>query len=127
MAEERIRLNKISLREQKQKKAMYERFLPALEARKQQLVLQLAMVRNAIREQQIILERALEEINTWASLYWNMEQVLKYYISIREVRSTWRNVAGLKIREFVEVVYEDPGYSLFVTPYSFDTALNKTR
>lgn len=127
MAEERIRLNKISLREQKQKKAMYERFLPALEVRKQQLLLQLAMVRDNIRKEQVNLEKVLEEIRTWASLYWNMEQMLKYFISIREVRSTWRNVAGLKVREFLEVVYEDPGYSLFVTPYSFDTVLAKSR
>ena len=49
---ERIKLNKISLREQKQKLAMYQRFLPTLEARKQQLLMQLADVREKIKEQQ---------------------------------------------------------------------------
>ena len=63
---ERIRLNKVSLREQKQRVAMYERFLPALEARKQQLVMQLALVRRNIRDQRDLMEKMLEEISSWA-------------------------------------------------------------
>lgn len=124
---ERIRLNKVSLREQKQKMSMYERFLPALEARKQQLIMQLAIIRTNIRTQRELMEIKLEEIRSWASLYWDIEQVLRFYIAIREVRWVSRNIAGLKIREFSEVVFEDPGYSLFRTPYSFDYVVERTR
>jgi len=124
---ERIRLNKVSLREQKQKMAMYERFLPALEARKQQLIMQLAIIRTNIRIQRELMENKLEDIRSWASLYWDIEHVLRFYIAIREVRWVSRNIAGLKIRDFVEVIFEDPGYSLFRTPYSFDEVLIKTR
>ncbi len=124
---ERIRLNKVSLREQKQKMAMYERFLPALEARKQQLVMHLASIRNTIREQREVMEAILKEIESWASLYWDMEQVLRLYIAIREIRFSSRNIAGLRIREFTEVVFHDPRYSLFRTPFAFDTVLQNTR
>jgi len=124
---ERIRLNKVSLREQKQKMAMYERFLPALEARKQQLVMQLAVIRTNILDQREFMEAILEEIRSWASLYWDIERVVRFYIAIREIRCVPRNIAGLKIREFKEVVFDDPGYSLFRTPYSFDTVLKRTR
>ncbi len=124
---ERIRLNKVSLREQKQKMTMYERFLPALEARKQQLIMRLVVIRTNIREHRELLEIMLEEIRSWASLYWDMEQILRFYITIREIRCASRNIAGLKVREFKEVVFHDPGYSLFMTPYSFDTVLKKTR
>lgn len=124
---ERIRLNKVSLRDQKQKVAMYERFLPALEARKQQLVMQLAVVRNKIRDQRESMEKILEEIRSWASLYWDMEQFLRFYIAIREIRFASRNVAGLKIREFKEIIFDEPGYSLFRTAYSFDVVLKRTR
>jgi len=124
---ERIRLNKVSLREQKQKMAMYERFLPALEARKQQLIMQLAMIRTNIRTQRERMEIMLDEIRSWASLYWDIQHVLRFYIAIREIRWVSRNIAGLKIREFTEVIFEDPGYSLFRTPYSFDEVLKRTR
>lgn len=124
---ERIRLNKVSLREQKQKIALYDRFLPALEARKQQLIMQLATTRQNIREQQELMEKMIEEMDSWASLYWDMEKVLRFYISIREIRFTTRNIAGLKVREFLEVIFSEPGYSLFSSAYSFDFVLKKTR
>lgn len=124
---ERIRLNKVSLREQKQKMAMYERFLPALEARKQQLIMQLTVIRTNIRDQRELMETMVEEIRSWASLYWDMERVLRFYIVIREIRCASKNIAGLKIREFKEVLFDDPGYSLFRTPYSFDAVLKRTR
>ncbi len=124
---ERIRLNKVSLREQKQKMAMYERFLPALEARKQQLIMQLALVRKNILDQRARMESVLAEIHTWSSLYWEVDEILRYLLAIQEVRFTVRNVAGLRIRDFVEVVFKDAGYSFFGTPYSFDTVLQKTR
>lgn len=124
---ERIRLNKVSLREQKQKMAMYERFLPALDARKQQLIMQLTIIRANIRDQRELMETMVEEIRSWASLYWDIEGILRFYIAVREIRCASRNIAGLKIREFKEVVFDDPGYSLFRTPYSFDAVLKRTR
>ena len=124
---ERIKLNKVSLREQKQKVAMYERFLPALEARKQQFVMQLAVIRANIRDQRNLMEVMLEEIRSWASIYWDIQRVFRFYIAIREIRCVTRNIAGLKIREFKEVIFDEPGYSLFKTPYSFDAVLKRTR
>ncbi len=38
--EERVRLNKVSLREQKQKMVLYGRFLPVLAAKKQHHLMQ---------------------------------------------------------------------------------------
>jgi V/A-type H+/Na+-transporting ATPase subunit D len=124
---EQIRFNKVFLREQKQKMAMYQRFLPALEARKQQLIMELSAIRERIRGQQEIQAEILAEIGDWTALYWDMDQMLRFYITVREVRSVARNVAGLRIREFKEAVFDNPGYSLFSTPYSFDIVLNVTR
>lgn len=123
----RIRLNKVSLREQKQKMAMYERFLPALEARKQQLIMQLAMIRANILKERELMEAMLEEMSSWASIYWDVERVLRFYVVIREIRCASRNIAGLKMREFKEIIFDEPGYSLFATPYSFDVVLERTR
>ena len=83
---ERIKLNKISLRTQKQKLAMYQRFLPALEARKQQLMMQLAAVRSQIVEQEARLQKILDEIRAWGALYGVIGLLLKYFIEINEIR-----------------------------------------
>jgi vacuolar-type H+-ATPase subunit D/Vma8 len=65
---ERIKLNKVSLREQKQKLALYQRFLPALEARKQQFLMQMAAVRTEMRQVEEALEARMADMALWAPL-----------------------------------------------------------
>jgi V/A-type H+-transporting ATPase subunit D len=124
---ERIKLNKVSLREQKQKLSLYQRFLPALEARKQQFLMQLALVRKDIRRQEEALEALLQGMAPWSSLLRDLEPLLRYFIEIEDVRFSMRNVAGLKIPRFERVVFADPSYSVFATAYSFETALARVR
>jgi V/A-type H+-transporting ATPase subunit D len=124
---ERIKLNKISLREQKQKLAMYQRFLPTLEARKQQLLMQLAGVREKIKEQQYDIDNLLKEISSWSQLYWSVEKDITFFVRVKEVKFTVKNVAGLKVPYFDKVVFEDAPYSIFATPYSLDEVVEKTR
>lgn len=124
---ERIKLNKVSLRTQKQKLAMYQRFLPALEARKQQFLMQLAVVRKQIAEQEARLNDIMQEITTWSALYGDMGPLLKYFIQIEEIKSSVRNVAGLKVPQFHGVAFSDPPYSYFATPLSFEEVLRQSR
>jgi V/A-type H+-transporting ATPase subunit D len=124
---ERIKLNKVSLRAQKQKLAMYRRFLPALEARKQQFLMQLALVRRQIAEQEAGMQTLMREIAVWSALLRDMGPLLRHFIEIREVKSSIRNVAGLKVPQFHGTVFADPPYSLFATPFSFEEVVRKTR
>jgi V/A-type H+-transporting ATPase subunit D len=124
---ERIKLNKVSLRDQKQKLALYQRFLPALEARKQQFLMQLAIIRREIRQQDRAQASMLEEIVNWSPLLRDMEGLLRYHMTVREVRLSRRNVAGIRIPVFEEVVFADPSYSVFATPYSFETVVVRLR
>ncbi len=124
---ERVKLNKISLREQKQKLGMYQRFLPALEARKQQFLLELAAVRQAIREEEARLRELRERISAWSSLYWDLQDAIAGSIRIREITLGVKNVAGLKVPQYGGVVFEDPPYSLFATPYVFEEVVAFTR
>jgi V/A-type H+-transporting ATPase subunit D len=124
---ERIKLNKVSLRTQKQKLAMYQRFLPALEARKQQFLMQLAIVRKQIVEQEARLKDIMQEIATWSALYGDLGPLLRYFIQIEEIKSSVRNVAGLKVPQFHGVEFSDPPYSYFATPLSFEEVLRQSR
>jgi V/A-type H+-transporting ATPase subunit D len=124
---ERIKLNKVSLRDQKQKLTLYQRFLPALEARKQQFLMQLAVIRRETRQQECALAALLTEMAPWSALIRDMEGLLRYHLTIREVSLSRRNVAGIRIPVFEEVVFADPSYSVFATPYSFETVLSRLR
>jgi V/A-type H+-transporting ATPase subunit D len=124
---ERIKLNKVSLRTQKQKLAMYRRFLPALEARKQQFLMHLAIVRKEIAVQEARMQEVLQEIKTWSALYGDMGPLLRYFIEIREIKTSIRNVAGLKVPQFHGVDFSDPPYSFFATPFSFEEVMLRSR
>ena len=124
---QRIKLNKVSLREQKQKMALYQRFLPALEARKQQFLMQLGVIRKDIEVEEEALFALMEDLSVWSALIRDMEVSLLPLLTIRQVRVSVRNVAGLKIPLFEEAVFENPPYSLFATPYSFEMVLARLR
>jgi V/A-type H+-transporting ATPase subunit D len=124
---ERIKLNKVSFRQQKQKLAMYRRFLPALEARKQQFLMELAIVRKQIAQDQARLRAVKDRISAWSALYGDMGTLMNPFIEIKAVRSHIRNVAGLKIPQFESVAFHDPAYSFFATPASFDEVMRQSR
>jgi len=124
---ERIKLNKISLREQKQKLAMYSRFLPALEARKQQFLMQLALTRKEIQQKEARLQEIIQEISVWSGLLEDMGSMVKSYLEIKEVKSSVRNVADLKVPYFQGVTFNNPPYGFFSTPYSFEAVVTALR
>ena len=123
----RIKLNKVSRREQKQKLVLYQRFLPALEARKQQFLMQLAVVRKDIRKEEDALAQLMADMALWAPLIRDMEGLLKSFLTIRQIRVALHNAAGLKIPLFQEVVFEDHPYSVFATSYSFEIVFERLR
>jgi V/A-type H+-transporting ATPase subunit D len=123
----RIKLNKVSLREQKQRLALYQRFLPALEARKQQFLMRLGLVRKDIRQREEALSAILAEMSLWSPLIRDMDGLLRCFLDIRDIRISLHNVAGLKIPLLQEVIFEDLTYSVFATPFSFETVLARLR
>ncbi|HAD80953.1 MAG: hypothetical protein A2509_01915 [Candidatus Edwardsbacteria bacterium RIFOXYD12_FULL_50_11] len=124
---ENIKLNKVSLREQKQKLGMYQRFLPALEARKQLFLLQQAQVRRAIREKSLQLEASLEKAGAFSSLFREMEGLLGPFLEIEQLKSSVKNFAGLKVPQLDGIVFRQPAYGFFDTPYSFETVRDTAR
>jgi len=124
---ERIKLNKVSLRTQKQKLGMYQRFLPALEARKQQFLMQLSIVRGEIAEHEERLQEIMHDIKSWGAIYGEIGPFLRYFVEIDGVKSTTRNVAGLEVPLFEAVVFSDPPYSYFATQPSFEEVLRQSR
>ena len=101
---ERIKLNKVSLREQKLKRGMYERFLPALEARKDQFLMQLAVVRKVMKEKEAAMEKLLNEIRHWSQLYNDMNREISYFVSIKEIKSSIKNISVLVLNSLIKIL-----------------------
>lgn len=124
---ENIKLNKVSLREQKQKLGIYQRFLPALEARKQLFLVRLALVRKNIQQKQEGLEALLKDISAISPLYWEMEGLLLPFLEITGVERSLKNFAGLKVPHLEKITFAEPLYGYFDTPYTFEAVRDVTR
>ncbi|MBU1355162.1 MAG: hypothetical protein KJ620_01185 [Candidatus Edwardsbacteria bacterium] len=124
---ENIKLNKVSLREQKQKLGMYQRFLPALEARKQLFLLQQSQVRKAIQEKFLQLEASLKAAETFSPLFREMEGILRPFLEIEQLKSSVKNFAGLRVPQLDGIVFHQPAYGFFDTPYSFEAVRDTAR
>jgi len=118
----KIRLTKNELKKQKETLKRLNRYLPTLELKKTQLV-------NEIRTVQRKIETLLAEIETHRQTVLKWVDVmaedidLQGFIRIAEIMTESTNIAGIDIRLFSAIRFEDSGYDLYQTPLWVDAGL----
>ncbi len=120
---EKIKLNKNTLREQKQALELYREFLPTLELRKQQLQAELRTLKARIRERARALDAMVADAEPYAAMLAKTMGLAKALVSVDRVVTTRGNVAGVKVRVFQEVVFDERPYSLVATEPFVDAAV----
>lgn len=122
----RISLNKTELKKQRDAIQRFQRYLPLLQLKKQQLQAEVERVR---REQARVLDagqRLREAMNGWVALL--AEDVgLETLIALERVEVCWDNIAGVPIPVFVRVHLRAEPHDLFVTPPWVDRAIEALR
>jgi V/A-type H+-transporting ATPase subunit D len=122
----RIRLNKTELKKQRDALRRFQRYLPMLQLKKQQLQAEVERVR---REQARVLDagqRQREALLGWVALL--AEDVgLEKRIALERVEIEWVNIAGVSIPVFVRTQVRTAPYDLFVTPPWVDRAIESLR
>jgi len=122
----RISLNKTELKKQRDALKRFQRYLPMLQLKKQQLQAEVERVR---REQAHVLDagqRLREALLGWVALL--AEDVgLEKRIALERVEIEWVNIAGVPIPVFVQTQVRTAPYDLFVTPPWVDRAVESLR
>ncbi len=117
MAQEKIKLNKTELKNQKDLLKQREEFLPVLELKKQQLQLVVDSISPDIEERQARIAKTHSRMQRWAGLLTEPTDVpLEKLYEIAEVKTELENVAGVDVPSLREVVFRDVQYDLFATP-----------
>ena len=118
----RIRLNKTELKKQRDALKRFERYLPMLQLKQQQLQSEVERVR---REQARVLDamrREREAMLVWAELL--AEEVgLETLVTLERVEIEWGNIAGVQIPRLVQAQVRTAPYDLFMTPPWVDRAV----
>lgn len=122
----KVRLTKNELKKQKDDLKRFTRYLPTLELKKKQLLLEIRRIQNEIDKLEKESRRAEQEISAWAAVFAD-EIDLHDYIKIDQVVTDTGNIAGIDIPVFDEVIFEDIYYDFFRVPLWLDTGIAVTR
>jgi V/A-type H+-transporting ATPase subunit D len=118
----KIRLTKNELKKQKDNLKRYLRYLPTLELKKKQLLVEIRRIQHEIERLDQENERAEREIRQWVDVF--AEEIdLAGYISIKEVVLEDDNIAGIEIPVFKDILFEEPEIDYYNTPLWIDTGI----
>lgn len=118
----KVRLTKNELKLQKDHLKRYLRFLPTLELKKQQLLIEIRRIQATADLLDKQDEEQVNAIRPWVAVF-SEEAGLAEMVRIRDIRTSQDNIAGIAIPVLDEVVFDIPDYDLLTTPLWVDRAL----
>ncbi len=120
----KIKLTRPELKRQRDSLARFERYLPTLKLKQQQLQLSVRETAAKLREAAGDVETAQQEFATYSKLLTELTGVNVLALAEpTEIRTEKQNVAGVNIPVLAEVLFDQADYSLFGTPAWTDKAL----
>lgn len=120
----KVKLTKGELKKQRDALRQYERYLPTLQLKKQQLQLEISQQLNLLSEKKHLEDKKKESINAWAGLFSESVSGLKGWISPLNVVRGEKNIAGISLPVFERVDFFEADYDLFAAPLWVDFALD---
>ncbi len=124
----KIKLTKNELKQQRDDLRRFERYLPTLQLKKQQLQLEVRQGRERLAEARRQAEALAAECLPSQGLFAMMEAVdVSNLLKINEFRVGSRNVAGIEVPFFEALDVAVADYDLFETPVWLDDALDLVR
>ncbi|MDR1627042.1 MAG: V-type ATP synthase subunit D [Spirochaetia bacterium] len=117
-----IKFTKNELKKQKDALKRFERYLPTLQLKKQQLQMVIRTVEQQEREKRTAREEVRGGIDSWIELF-GEEQDIVGLVKIARLETETGNIAGVDIPVFKSIAYEDIAYDLFETPLWLDAGI----
>ena len=122
----KIKLTKTELKAQTDALKRFQRFLPMLQLKKQQLQGEIASI-VAKAEATSAKERAIRaDLDRWVGLFATEEDLIAGLVKVREVRTGTANVAGVAIPTFESIDTDVKEVDAWSTPAWVDNAVETT-
>lgn len=127
-----IKLTKNEQKVQKDHLKQYQRYLPTLQLKKQQLQSVIMQIKAELEEKEAEREGMIGNLDDWVAVFAENEQFveelqLNNLVQPDKVLVTTENVAGVKLPAFKELTFKDISYNVDDYPLWVDTALVKLR
>ena len=119
----KIKFTKGELKRQRDALKQYERYLPTLQLKKQQLQLEIHKQVALLKGKENARDEKRKEVEEWAGLLSEEKIDIKPWITPREIITTSKNIAGVDLPIFERAEFNIAEYDLFLTPLWLDTGL----
>jgi V/A-type H+-transporting ATPase subunit D len=122
----KIKLTKNELKRQKDALKRFERYLPTLVLKKQQLQLVIRQVEQEVRKKDAEREELFKSLQTWIAVF-GEEAGVEDLIRVSELVTSDGNIAGVDIPVFERISFDMKPYDLMSTPLWIDKGLEALR
>ena len=127
-----IKLTKNELKKQKDNLKQFERYLPTLQLKKQQLQSVIMKIRADLEQQETERVKMIGDLDDWVAVFGENEIFedglkLDKLVQPDKVVTKQENIAGVTIPAFEELTFKDIDYDVDEYPLWVDTAVFKLR
>jgi len=119
----KIKLTKGELKRQRDALRQYERYLPTLQLKKQQLQMEIIRQLLLLEEEQHLEANKIKAALTWAGLLSEEKKNIQSWINPKKIVLSSRNVAGVDLPVLERLEFDTLDYDLFLFAPWVDTAI----
>lgn len=123
----KIKLTKNELKKQKDSLKMYQRYLPTLMLKKQQLQTEIRTTEARIRALMDEKNAVDESFKSWIAVFGETGFFTADILRVTEIRTESGNIAGVEIPVFKGAAFAVADYDLAATPLWLDAAVDRMR
>lgn len=120
----KIKLTKGELKRQRDALRQYERFLPTLQLKKQQLQIEILHQTFILQEKKHKQASQISSAESWLGLLTDPVINIRQWIIPKEINTSKKNIAGVNLPVFEEVKFGPAEYDLFIIPLWVDAAID---
>lgn len=113
-------LNKTSLKHQRDQLAVYQRYLPSLDLKRQQFLALVKKEEKSLKELAAAIDAAKQEAGDWLPFAANEQITVQGLIKITHVEITHVNQLGVTVPQLGEINFARLTYSVFAKPLWVD-------
>lgn len=121
----KLKLTKNEQKTQKDALKMYQRYLPTLTLKKQQLQSEIRAIdekAKSVRAEKKALE---EDFEKWISVFGEKDAFKSDMVTVKNIKKGWGNIAGVKIPVYEGADFGRDDYNLYSTPLWIDMAADR--
>jgi len=123
----KIKFTKGELKKQRDALKRFERYLPILQLKKQQMQLEIQRAHQKLNLKKEELGNLENEISEWSGLLAEPGDYVANWVKPENIVVSGFNIAGVDIPVFERAEFKKAEYDLFLAPLWVDTAINELR